>query len=162
MMVMMKMIMLGLVILVCSYLGKIKADSFGKRYAELKKFKRALGIFKSKLEFTYEPIGEIFESISNLVYEGDENIFERFLETNDWNLAVDSESNFENEDKEVAKSLGKMLGKLDKEGQLNEIYLTDGFIDKQIESALEVKNKNEKLYQVLGRSIGIALAIILI
>ena len=55
-----------------------------------------------------------------------------------------------------------MLGKLDKDGQLNEIYVVDSFIDKQIENAYESKQKNEKLYKILGRSIGIAIAIILI
>ena len=86
----------------------------------------------------------------------------RFTENNDWNLAVDSQNNFNNEDKEVAKNLGKMLGRLDKSGQLNEINLVDSFIDKQIENAFEVMKKNEKLYKVLGRSAGIAIAIMFI
>ena len=148
------------IIIVCSLIGNIKANSFDKRYFELKKFKRSLGIFRSKLEFTYEPVCEIFKEVSRLVYE--ENIFERFIENNNWDLAVDAQKNFENDDKEVVKSLGKMLGKLDKDGQLNEIYLVDGFIDKQIETAYEIKQKNEKLYKILGRSVGIAIAIILI
>lgn len=157
-----KMVMICLIIWICNTIGKIKADSFQQRYLELKKVKRGLGIFRSKLEFTYEPVGEIFEDISRLVYEDEDNIFKRFLENNDWNLAVENQKNFEKEDKEVAKGLGKMLGKLDKDGQLNEIYLVDGFIDKQIEEAFEVKQKNEKLYKVLGRSVGLAIAIILI
>ncbi|MBR1540176.1 MAG: stage III sporulation protein AB [Clostridia bacterium] len=157
-----KMVMICLIILICNAIGKIKADSFQQRYLELKKLKRGLGIFRSKLEFTYEPVGEIFEDISRLVYEEEDNIFKRFLENNDWNLAIENQKNFEKEDKEVAKGLGKMLGKLDKDGQLNEIYLVDGFIDKQIEEAFEVKQKNEKLYKVLGRSVGLAIAIILI
>ena len=157
-----KMVMICLIIWICNTIRKIKADSFQQRYLELKKVKRGLGIFRSKLEFTYEPVGEIFEDISRLVYEDEDNIFKRFLENNDWNLAVENQKNFEKEDKEVAKGLGKMLGKLDKDGQLNEIYLVDGFIDKQIEEAFEVKQKNEKLYKVLGRSVGLAIAIILI
>ena len=128
----------------------------------MKKFKRALGVFKSKLEFTYEPVNEIFESISRIVYEQEDNPFQTFLESKDWNLAVDKQKYFEVEDKDVAKGLGKMLGKLDKDGQLNEIYLVDEFIDKQIESAYEIKQKNEKLYRVLGTSAGIAIAIVFI
>ena len=128
----------------------------------MKKFKRALGVFKSKLEFTYEPVNEIFESISRIVYEQEDNPFQTFLESKDWNLAVDKQKYFEVEDKDVAKGLGKMLGKLDKDGQLNEICLVDEFIDKQIESAYEIKQKNEKLYRVLGTSAGIAIAIVFI
>ena len=156
-----KTILMCLIIFVCSYLGKIKADTFTKRYIELKKFKRGLGIFRSKLEFTYEPVNEIFSDISRLVYEGKENVFDSFVKNEDWNIAVESQNNFTNEDKEVIKSLGKMLGKLDKDGQLNEIYLTDEFVNKQIENAFDVRQKNEKMYKVLGRSIGIAIAIVL-
>lgn len=161
-MIIIKFVLLGIVVFVCSYIGNIKAGSFEKRYLELKKFKRSLGIFRSKLEFTYEPIGEIFEDISKLVYEDEDNLFQRFIQNNDWNLSVEMQKSWDNEDKEVAKGLGKMLGKLDKDGQLNEIYVTDSFIDKQIENAYEVKQKNEKLYKILGRSAGIAIAIILI
>ena len=161
-MIAIKFAVLGLIVLICSYIGNIKSKTFENRYQELKKFKRGLGMFKSKLEFTYEPIGEIFEEISRLVYEGEENVFENYIENTDWNLAVDCQKNFSNDDKEVIKGLGKLLGKLDKDGQLNEICLVDGFIDKQMEDAFEVKQKNEKLYKVLGRSVGIAIAIVLI
>ena len=157
-----KWIALGLIVGVCSYIGNIKGSSFGKRYQELKKFKRALGVFKSKLEFTYEPVNEIFVEISRIVYENEDNIFQRYIESNDWNMAVDMQKYFETDDKEVAKGLGKMLGRLDKDGQLNEIYLVDEFIDKQIEVAHEIRQKNEKLYKVLGMSTGIAIAIVLI
>ena len=145
-----------------SFIGNMKAKSFEKRYIELKKFKSGLSIFKSKLEFTYEPVGEIFSDISKMVYEGENNIFQRFIENNDWNFSVDCQENLENEDREVIKSFGKMLGKLDKSGQLNEINLADEFLDKQIENAFEVKQKNEKLYKVLGKCVGIAIAIVLV
>lgn len=161
-MIVVKGILLALIIVTSSLIGNIKSKTFQKRYLELKKFKSGLGIFKSKLEFTYEPVNEIFTDISKLVYEDEENIFKRFTENNDWNLAVDTQNNFNNEDKEVAKNLGKMLGRLDKSGQLNEINLVDSFIDKQIENAFEVMKKNEKLYKVLGRSAGIAIAIMFI
>ena len=161
-MVVLKFCLLGLVIVVCSLIGNAKAKIFGERYLELKKFKRGLGVFRSKLEFTYEPIREIFEDISRIVYEGEENCFGRFVENEDWNLAVEEQMALSIEDKEVCKSLGKMLGKLDNEGQLNEIYLVDEFVDKQIETAFEEKEKNEKLYNTLGRCVGIAIAIVLI
>lgn len=161
-MIIVKICLSVLIIIVCSLIGNIKSNSFIKRYDDLKKFKRALGIFKSKLEFTYEPISEIFEDISKLVYEDEDNIFKRFNENGNWNLSVEAEENFTNEDKEVAKGLGKMLGKLDKSGQLNEINLVDEFLDKQIEIAFDTKQKNEKLYKVLGKSAGIAIAIVLI
>lgn len=161
-MIIIKFVMLGCIIAICNWIGIIKANSFEKRYGELKKFKRALGVFKSKLEFTYEPIGEIFEDISKMIYENENNIFQRFIENEDWEKSVEEQKNWENEDKEIAKGLGKLLGKLDKEGQMNEICLVDQFIDKQIETAFAIKEKNMKLYKTLGRSIGIAIAIVLL
>ena len=113
-------------------------------------------------EITSDDIVNNFFDISRLIYEDEENIFKNFIENNDWNLSVDNYNSFTNEDKEVAKGLGKMLGKLDKSGQLNEINLVDNFLDKQIENALEIKQKNGKLYKVLGRSIGIAIAIVFV
>ena len=161
-MIFIKFILLGLIIFTSNLIGNIKAKIFEKRYLELKKFKSGLEIFKSKLEFTYEPINEIFSSISNIVYENEDNVFKNFIKNGDWNLSVEEQENFENDDKEVAKGLGKMLGKLDKSGQLNEISLVNEFVDKQIENAFEIKQKNEKLYKVLGKSVGIAIAIVFI
>ncbi len=161
-MILIKFVLLGLIVITCSLIGNIKAKTFEKRYLELKKFKNGLEIFKSKLEFTYEPVNEIFGDVSKLIYEDNDNIFKRFTQSGNWDIAVDNQKNFENDDKEVAKGLGKMLGKLDKSGQLNEINLVDGFIDKQLEKAFEVKEKNEKLYKVLGKSVGIAIAIVFI
>ena len=161
-MVIFKGVLLISIIFLCSLIGNLKAKSFEKRYLELKKFKSGLGIFRSKLDFTYEPIQEIFKDISKLVYDNKDNVFKRFLENEDWNLSVDLEENFSNEDKEVVKNLGKLLGKLDKSGQLNEINLVDEFLDRQIENSYEIKQKNEKLYKVLGKSVGIAIAIIFV
>ena len=161
-MLVIKFVILGLIVWICSYIGNIKGDSFTKRYIELKKFKNGLGIFKSKLEFTYEPVDEIFTDISNIVYEGNDNVFKRFVQNKDWNLAVEGQNYFNYEDKEVAKGLGKMLGKLDKNGQISEICLVDNFLDKQIENAYEIQQKNKKLYKTLGISTGVAIAIVLI
>ena len=161
-MVVLKGVLLIFIIFLCSLIGNLKAKSFEKRYLELKKFKSGLGIFRSKLEFTYEPIQEIFKDISKLIYDNKDNVFKRFLENENWDLSVELEENFSSEDKEVAKNLGKLLGKLDKSGQLNEINLVDEFLDRQIENSYEIKQKNEKLYRVLGKSVGIAIAIIFV
>ena len=58
--------------------------------------------------------------------------------------------------------LGKLLGKTDIKGQVNEIALTQGLIEKQIEKADIEKNKNVKLYKTMGVVLGIGICIILI
>jgi stage III sporulation protein AB len=55
-----KAINLILIILIPSYIGIYKSQNFKNRTNDLKKIKMALGVFKSKIEFTYEPIVEIF------------------------------------------------------------------------------------------------------
>ena len=70
-----KNIILILILLICTYIGIDKSRSFKKREIELKKIKSALNIFKTKINYTYETIGEIFKEISNLEYKGEKNIF---------------------------------------------------------------------------------------
>ena len=80
-----------------------------------------------------------------------------------WEEAVDSsDTNFSKEDAEIIKSLAKMLGKTDIDGQVSEIRLTNKFLDVQIKDAENEKMKNEKLYKTLGATVGLALVIVLI
>ena len=48
------------------------------------------------------------------------------------------------------------------DGQLSQIEITESFLEEQIRQAQEEKNKNEKLYQKLGMTIGLGIVIILI
>lgn len=169
-MIFLKFADLMLIILVCTYMGFYKSQKFSSRVKDLKDFKSSLNIFRSKIEFTYEPIKDIFEEISKVVYQNSDNIFKDFckFESNEdtsllWNKAVqNSKLNFKNDDREVLNLLGKMLGKTDKQGQISQIDLVDSFLDKQILMAEEEKVKNEKLYKTLGIVSGLTIAIVLI
>ena len=77
-----------------------KAKSFKKREIELKKIKNALNIFKMKISYTYETIGEIFKEISKLEYQKEENIFQKSIDLldkyglgNSWNKYIDNIKN---------------------------------------------------------------------
>ena len=117
-----KLIDICLIICVCGYLGFTKSKKFSNRVKNLKNVKNALNIFKSKIEFTYEPIKDIFEEISIIIYQNRENIFKTFCENIDsedisilWDDTIqNSKMEFNEEDKEILKMLGKMLGKTDK------------------------------------------------
>ena len=159
-----------LMLLICTYLGINKSKRFHKREIELKKIKSALNIFKTKINYTYETIGEIFKEISKLEYQDEENIFKETIELLDkdglgiaWEKAViQNKSCINEEDKEILKMLGKTLGRTDKEGQISEIELVSNFLNKQIANAEEVRGKNEKMYKTLGITIGLTLVIIFI
>lgn len=169
MLTILKMMMLFLVFGICTMLGILKAKSYDARVEELKKVKNALEMLKSKIEFTYAPIKDIFAEVTKVVYSNEENIFQNTASLMDqkgvsqsWNLAVEKEIKLNKEDRETLKMFGKLLGKTDKAGQINEINVTSQLIDTQIEKAEQEKTKNYKLFKTLGSVVGIGICIILI
>ena len=169
MLIILKIFLLFFIILLCTKIGILKAKTYDNRVVELKKMKSSLEVLRSKIEFTYEPIKDIFLEISNIVYHNTDNIFSRTIEQMNkkavyfaWNEAVEEENNLNPEDKETIKMFGKLLGKTDKNGQINEINVTTKLLDVQIEKAESEKNKNFKLFRSLGVTVGIGICIILI
>lgn len=80
-----------------------------------------------------------------------------------WEKCID-ESNLylNNDDKDALKSLAKLLGNTDINGQLSQIHLVNNFLEEQIKDAIDAKIKNEKLYKKLGVIVGLAVVIVLI
>lgn len=144
-----------------SFMGILLGKKYSNRVKELQEMKNALSIFEARIEYTYEPIPEIFTEISR---KADSNIAEIFRKTvekmrkntaeNSWIEAIEySNTNLNKEDKEILKSLGKMLGKTDIKGQINQIELTSNFLDTQIDNARMEKEKNGKMYKTLRSGI---------
>ncbi len=169
MLTILKMMLLFLVFGICTMLGILKAKSYDARVEELKKMKNALEMLKSKIEFTYAPIKDIFAEVTKVVYSNEENIFQNTVNlmeqegvTQSWNMAVEKEIKLSKEDRETLKMFGKLLGKTDKVGQINEINVTSQLLNTQIEKAEQEKDKNYKLFKTLGSVVGIGICIILI
>ena len=79
-----------------------------------------------------------------------------------WEKAVEETvTNLKDEDKHVLKTLSKLLGQTDSEGQISQIEITEKFLEEQLKEATEEKQKNEKLYTRLGTIMGLAIVIIL-
>lgn len=165
-----KGILFILIFLSSTYIGILISSKYKNRVNELKEFKSALNIMDTKIRYTYEPIGDICLEISQI---NDTNIGKLFKEvskllksntiTEAWNIAIDTYgNNFSKEDKNIIKSLGKMLGKTDVNGQVSQIEQLHEFLYSQIEKAEIDRQKNEKLYKSLGMVIGIGIIIILI
>ena len=70
-------------------------------------------------------------------------------------------TNLKREDKQTIKTLSKLLGTTDTEGQISQIEVTETLLEKQIKEAEEEKQKR-KNYTKLGATIGLAIVIILI
>ena len=85
--------------------------------------------------------------------------------TEAWNKAIDEtkeNTNLNEEDIKIIKGLSKQLGITDIEGQISQIDITQNFLDTQIRQAQEEKEKNQKLYQKLGTTIGLVIIILLV
>lgn len=168
-MLVIKYFMLFLVLVACTLIGRFLSKKYVYRLNELEEMKNALNVFKAKIKFTYEPIPQIFREISENINKNISSIFanasNKMQNQNAsiaWEKALEeSNTNLTKEDKYVLKSLSKLLGQTDVEGQTSQIDITQKFLETQMKEAEEEKKKNEKLYSKLGTTIGLVIVIIL-
>ena len=156
-----KIVIYSFIFLSSSLIGILNSKKYSNRVSELKEFKNALNIFKTKIRYTYEPLPQIFTEISENVNSNISPVFKNAAEKmkfcaagEAWNLALTIEElNIDDEDRNALKNLSKLLGKTD---------MTTNFLDKQIKEAETQKEKSEKMYRTLGMIIGIGIVIILV
>ncbi len=166
---MIKYIILFLILLSSSLIGKFLSKKYVYRLEELEEMQNSLNILKTKIKFTYEPIPEIFQEIASNASKNIGNIFQTAKEKMSnttanvaWEEAIEeTTTNLKKEDKHILKTLSKLLGQTDSEGQIGQIEITEKFLETQIKEAIEDKQKNEKLYTRLGTIMGLAIVIIL-
>ena len=169
-MLIIKILVYSFIFLSSSLVGILLSKKYSDREEELKDFKNALNIFKTKIKYTYEPIPEVFSEIGCILKTGVSKIFknasfsmQNLSAESAWANSMTSESlNIEKEDVNILLGLGKLLGKTDLDGQINEIELVESFLDLQISKAEEEKTKNENMYRKLGIIVGATIAIVLV
>lgn len=164
-----KYLMLFFILVACSLIGRYLSKKYVIRVSELEEMRNALNMFQSKIKFTYEPIPEIFEEIAQNTSRNIGQVFSlarEKMKINTANIAweeaiEESKNNLTKEDKYVLKTLSKLLGQTDVEGQTSQIEITQKFLETQLKEAQEQREKNEKLYSKLGTTVGLAIVIIL-
>lgn len=164
-------ILIFCVFLIFTIIGNLYSKKYSNRVIELEKMKNILNVLKAKIKFTCLPIQDVF---SQIYEDNKDNIGEIFKCANKYineNSAKDAweksleeakNTNFNQEDITALKTLGKMLGNTDVEGQVSQIELTQNLLIDKIQQAQEEKKKNSKLYRTLGLATGLTVAIILI
>lgn len=169
-MLLIKTIILVLIFMCSLYIGILISKKYSNREKELIEIQNSLNMLEAKIKFTYEPLQEIFKEIAKTLNNNIGEIFEKAqnnistLGTGQaWNNAIEeSKTDLIEEDKNILKGLGRLIGKTDIEGQISEIELMKNFIKNQTEKAKIERQKNEKMYKTLGGIIGIAIVIIII
>ena len=140
------------------------------RLDELDEMKNNFQIIENKIKYTYEPLEDIFSEIAEI---SSFSVKEVFLKTSQnikrkgaemaWKDEIkESDLSLKKEDKNILKEFGNLLGKTNKEGQVNQIQFVNTLLDRQIEKAKEEKSKNETVYKKLGLIFGIGIVIVLI
>ena len=159
-----KIVLFTMVLAMCSFLGIIKANRFKLRVIDLCEMKKALNLIITKMRYTYEPLPELFKEVSKELNKNIAHTYMNELNAKEaWEKSVgESSSNFTNEDINIIKGLGNLLGKTDLEGQLMQIELTTKLLEDNIKEAESLQRKNTKLYKTLGTTIGLAIMIIFI
>lgn len=168
-MLVIKIIIYTFIFLSSSCIGILISRKYTDREKELKEFKKALNMFKTKIKFTYEPIPEIFYQLSKSlnsnighVFKVASNNMRNYSIDEAWRIALDIRFlNINSEDINILKDFSKMLGKTDIQGQISQIELTNVFLDEQINKATKERMKNEKIYRTLGMITGLAIVIVL-
>ena len=169
-MMIIKAVLLFIVFLFSSYVGKIISGQYKIRVEELKEMKKSFIAIETKMKYTYDVLPEIFKEVAIGLRQSIREIFEyatllmKEKTANEaWIESIQSaKTNMTKEDLEILKGYGKLLGKTDIDGQVSQIKLTNEFLETQIEKAEKELVKNEKLYKTLGTVCGLAIVILLI
>lgn len=169
-MLIIKILIYTLIFLSCSVIGVLISKKYLYRVEELKDFKLALNMLKTKIKYTYDTLPEIFVDISNNIESNVGRAFKISANKMDileagkaWETSLDLiKLNITEEDKKTLNNLSKLLGETDIDGQISQIEITKEYLDKQIEKADEDKKKSEKMYKTLGMIIGIGIVIVLV
>lgn len=118
-----KYAILMLIFLGSCAIGVIISRKYKNRVNDLRDFKNAINILQTKIKFTYEPLGDIFNEIANIMGEKKKvsYIFKNAVDNlkyedikTSWEKAIEDSKeylSFSKEDVEIIKSLGNMLRK---------------------------------------------------
>ena len=76
-----KMISLIGIVVITSYIGFLKANTFVEREKEINLILTSLNFMKNKIEYTNMYLRNIFLEISNEIYKGKDNLFKNTIES---------------------------------------------------------------------------------
>lgn len=175
MLLIIKIVGLLLIVLLSSFIGCLIANKYNFRVKELEDIISALELLETRVKYTYDTIADSFEFVADNMKTKAYRIFmiaaamlkdNKNMSAGDiFRQACDEEGNFldmTKEDIEVLKGLGTSLGQVDLEGQLKNITLVRELTVKQLDEAVDGKNRNYKLSRNMGVFVGLTIMVILL
>ena len=175
MLLIIKFCSLFLIVLLSSFIGCLVANKYNYRVKELEDVISALELLETRVKYTYDTICDSFEFVAENMKTKAYRVFmiaaavlkeNKSMSAGDvFRKTLDEEAPFlsmEKEDIDVFKGLGTSLGQVDLEGQLKNIILVKDLMKKNLNEALDGKEKNYRLSRNMGVFIGLVIMIILI
>ena len=172
-MIIFKLVISAAIIAISGYIGMYKAKSLKQREYILRDMVTFLSLCENEIKYMLNILPNAYESarqkLSTPLKSAIGAIVVDMLSL-DGNLDVDQSivqnismlSELTDYDKNVIISTLKNLGRSDIDGQINIIENGIKVIENQINEAVEIKNKNSKLYKTVGVIAGIMIVIICI
>jgi len=170
-----KSILIIIVFITSSFLGFAYGDKYAKRYRNLLELQQSIRVLEKEIILFANPLPDIFEKISqngngkisklylyireDMLNSNDGDIYYSFLRNIEF---LRSECLLKEADIDLFVSLGKVIGKTDRDHQIREFQYIYVQLDLLIEHSKKEKNENEKMYRSLGILLGLGIVIILI
>jgi len=165
-----KLLGAALIVVGTTLFGKTYAKIFKDRVDFLTDFNKRLEIVKNEIGFmkgilvdVINRAGEFPGSAKELFEEMRDNL-EHMEACSAWETACEkifTKLTLKDEDVETVRSLGRLLGVSDVDGQITNIEAVSGQVGVLIESAETERKKNEPLFKSLGPLVGVGIAIFL-
>ena len=150
--------LLGVVVVITAFslLGLTVARGYGLRVRQLEDLQSAFALLETEIVYGLTPLPEAFARVSaraaQPVQKAWDEAVERFGEV----------SALKREDLEILRYFGCGLGEADIREQQKKFRLLGEQLERAVAVAWADKNKNQRIWQYLGVSAGIAVALLLI
>lgn len=172
---MLKMILLLMIVLTCSYGGIVYGESFKKRHNQLKEILKAITLLQNDVLYGSTPLPEALDRLKDKVddplktildkasvklFEGKvKSVYEAFVEEFEF---INKEFYLNESDTKIVADFLRSLGECGVYGQENIFNLAVEGLKINLKDADESAKKNTKLYRYLGVCFGIMIAIFFI
>ena len=163
-----------MVIISCSMIGFLVAETYKYRPKTLRNLQVALSMLETEINYGHSPLPKAFRSIGNkcekdvaeLFFMTAKNVSSRegFTAGEAWEKALKdfyNSSHITETDYEILMAFGKYLGSTDKEDQIKNIKLTLTNLKQQEMVSIEEKQRNEKMWKYLGVLSGLMIFLLL-